>query len=168
VFERVFTIIRRVSATPRPGIRVKRLWSFDSAALLDSHKRSVGEVRDSINTALRALGEPEIDMKSADAGSPAQRKGDESNRDEINRLSGSQALTANVDGDCTLGVYEGVLHHPHNDLEARHLRRCPPVARLARRGCAQYSPLRSRRNSLPTCGNASTLARPHLEPIPRA
>ncbi len=37
--------------------------------------------------------------------------------DQINRLSGSQALASKAKGDCTLNVYADVLHHPHNDPE---------------------------------------------------
>jgi hypothetical protein len=59
-FDRAFTNTQRMSATPRPGIRVERTWPFGFAAGLDSKRRFVGEVRDSINTVLGALGELEI------------------------------------------------------------------------------------------------------------
>ena len=59
-FDRDFSLTKRESATPRPGLRVERYWPFDTAAQLDQTRRFTREVRDAINTVLHALGEPTV------------------------------------------------------------------------------------------------------------
>lgn len=59
-FDGNFTHTKRSFAAPRPALRVERSWPFDLAAELDHFQRFEREVRESINTVLRVLGEPAL------------------------------------------------------------------------------------------------------------
>jgi hypothetical protein len=59
-FRRDFTDTKRNSATPRPGLSIARSWPLESAALLDDKNQFAPRVREALNAALGALGEPAI------------------------------------------------------------------------------------------------------------
>lgn len=56
-FESNFTATARSSATPRPGLYLRRRWPLDDAEQLDSRGAFAGEVRAALNEALGAVGE---------------------------------------------------------------------------------------------------------------
>jgi hypothetical protein len=60
-FDSAFTHTERATATPRPGVTLERLWPFERAARFDGQGRFVDEVREAINSVLRALDEPLIE-----------------------------------------------------------------------------------------------------------
>ncbi|HEU5064121.1 MAG TPA: hypothetical protein VFT79_13360 [Solirubrobacterales bacterium] len=57
-FDRNFTETARKTATPRPGLCIFRHWSLAEAEALDSRGELVPAVREAIEEALRAVGEP--------------------------------------------------------------------------------------------------------------
>ncbi len=103
----------------RPGLDDTKLMR-DDAVLADRrqdplvHDRvSAGLARDVLDTCDRVLREAErfavpLPLVHGRA-------------DEINFLRGSEEMARKVKGDCTLHVYDGVRHHPHNDPERNRI-----------------------------------------------
>jgi hypothetical protein len=68
-FDRHFTNSNRSSAVPRPGLWLSRRWSVDEAEQLDSRGVLAAQVRESLDEALVAMGEPGIaDATGASSG----------------------------------------------------------------------------------------------------
>jgi hypothetical protein len=57
-FDRCFTDTHRQTASPRPGVRLSRRWPLGEAEALDTRGRLDAQVRQALDTALEALGEP--------------------------------------------------------------------------------------------------------------
>jgi hypothetical protein len=60
-FELHFVNTQRTSAFPRPGIWLSRRWSISDAERIDAKGEMTGQVRDALDTALAAFGEPAVD-----------------------------------------------------------------------------------------------------------
>jgi hypothetical protein len=60
-FDRHFTETNRSSASPRPGIWLSRRWSLAEAEEFDARGTLVAEVREALDAALAAFGEPSLD-----------------------------------------------------------------------------------------------------------
>lgn len=59
-FDRHFTQTQRQTASPRPGLWLARRWTLAEAEALDSRGALHGEVREALNAALVAFGEPPL------------------------------------------------------------------------------------------------------------
>jgi hypothetical protein len=59
-FDRNFTETARKTATPRPGLGLARRWSLADAEVLDSAGELVPGIREAMEHALAAVGEPEL------------------------------------------------------------------------------------------------------------
>jgi acylglycerol lipase len=101
----------------RPGLDDTKLMR-DDAVLADRRRDSLVIDRVTLGLARDVLATTDQVLRDCDR-FPAPLLVIHGRDDEVNFSSGSEELISKVKGDRTLHLYDGVLHHPHNDPE-RH------------------------------------------------